>query len=192
MFDTKTRESCNATSEPAEPKGRSIAAGFDSKLAAVTSMKVGDLRAEWRRLYRAQPPRRASRDLLELGIAWKLQERAYGGLSTALKRQITALSKTMDERGDLAQSRAVKLKPGTTLVREWGGKTHDILVVEDGFEWRDQHWRSLSAIAREITGARWSGPRFFGVATRASAAAQRPGLGVSPGAGEGERSNGRE
>lgn len=152
------------------PKLTKAAAKLNSELAALTEMDTALLRAEWRRLYRAQPPKRASRDLLELGVAWKLQERVHGGLSAALRRRIAELTKTMDEQGDLARSRTIKLKPGAKLVREWGGMTHDVLVVEDGFEWRGKRWRSLSAIAREITGARWSGPRFFGLATRVSSA----------------------
>ncbi len=74
MFDTKAGEIGVATTGQAGRKAHGIAEGLDSKLAALTGMNVGDLRAEWRRLYRAQPPRRASRDLLELSVAWKLQE----------------------------------------------------------------------------------------------------------------------
>ena len=69
----------------------------------------------------------------------------------------------MEEKGDLTKYRAAKLKPGAKLVREWRGETHDVLVVEDGFLWRGKSRRSLSSIAREITGTRWSGPRFFGL-----------------------------
>ncbi len=70
----------------------------------------------------AHPPQRIGRHLLELGVAWKLQERAYGGLSPAMKRRLADLEKTMDEKGDLAKSRAVRLKPGAKLVREWRGQ----------------------------------------------------------------------
>ena len=147
-------------------------ADLAAKLAALSEMAAVDLRAEWRRLYRAHPPKRVGRHLLELGVAWKLQERAYGGLSTAMKRRLADLAKTMDERGDLAKPRSVTLKPGAKLVREWRGATHDVLVLEDGFQWRGQRWRSLSAIAREISGAHWSGPRFFGLQAKAEAAVE--------------------
>ncbi len=138
-----------------------------TKLAALPEMAAVDLRAEWRRLHRAHPPQRIGRHLLELGVAWKLQERAYGGFSAAMKRRLAELAKTMDEKGDLAKTRAVQLKPGVKLVREWRGETHDVLVLEDGFQWRGQRWRSLSAIAREISGTHWSGPRFFGLQAKA-------------------------
>ncbi len=150
-------------------KRTATAADLAAKLAALPEMAAVDLRAEWRRLYRAHPPQRIGRHLLELGVAWKLQERAYGGLSAAMKRRLADLAKTMDEKGDLAKARVVRLKPGAKLVREWRGKTHDVLVLEDGFQWRGQRWRSLSVIAREITGAHWSGPRFFGLNGKAKA-----------------------
>lgn len=69
----------------------------------------------------------------------------------------------METKGDLAKPRAVTLRPGAKLVREWRGEPHEILVLEDGFQWRGERWRSLTAIACAITGGHWSGPRFFGL-----------------------------
>ncbi len=133
------------------------------QLAALSGMDAPELRAEWRRLYRSHPPKLLRRDLLELGVAWKLQERVLGGLSAATKRQLAELARTMSEKSDLAKIRTITLKPGARLVRDWNGETHEILVVEDGFLWRGKTWRSLSMIAREMTGTHWSGPRFFGL-----------------------------
>ena len=133
------------------------------KLQALAEMNQAALRAEWRRLYRANPPKRVSRDLLMLGVAWKVQERAYGGLGAATKRRLADLAKTLERDGDVTRNRVARLKPGARLIREWGGETHAVIVLDDGFEWRGQRWRSLSVIAREITGAHWSGPRFFGL-----------------------------
>ncbi len=141
-------------------------ADFDAlnvQLAALSEMDAPVLRAEWRRLYRSHPPKLLRRDLLELGVAWKLQERVLGGLSAATRRQLAELARTMARKSDLAKTRKVTLKPGARLVRAWGGETHEVLVVEDGFQWRDKTWRSLSVIAREMTGTHWSGPRFFGL-----------------------------
>jgi hypothetical protein len=134
-----------------------------AELAALNRATAVDLRTQWRRLYRAHPPKKLSRDLLELGVAWKLQERVLGGLSAVTRRQLAQLAQKLDGRSDLAKARKVSLKPGARLVRAWGGETHEIVVVEDGFVWRGRTWRSLSAIARAMTGTRWSGPRFFGV-----------------------------
>ena len=149
-----------------------------ARLRALEGMTYGGLRVEWRRLYRAHPPQRVARDLLAqrvardllvLGVAWKVQEQAYGGLGAATKRRLADLAKTMEQDGDLARRRVARLKPGARLVREWRGQTHTVIVLEDGFEWQGKRWRSLSAIAREITGAHWSGPRFFGLNGKAEA-----------------------
>ncbi len=110
-----------------------------------------------------------ARDLLVLGVAWKIQEQAYGGLGAATKRRLTDLAKTMEQDGDLARSRVARLKPGAKLIREWRGETHTVAVLEDGFEWQGKRRRSLSVIAKLITGAHWSGPRFFGLNGKAEA-----------------------
>ncbi len=101
-----------------------------------------------------------------MAIAWKLQEKVHGGLTAAQKRKLAGIAQELRKNGDLSASPAIRLKPGLKLVREWRGETHDVLVLEDGFEWNGEHRRSLSAIAREITGTHWSGPRFFGLKRR--------------------------
>ncbi len=158
---------------PARADGRRSDASSDDavavKLQALADMNYDSLRAEWRRLYRAPPPKRVSRDLLMLGVAWKVQERAYGGLGATTKRRLAELAKTMEQDGDVTRSRVARLKPGAKLIREWRGETHTVIVLEDGFEWRGERWRSLSVIAREITDAHWSGPRFFGLNGKAEA-----------------------
>ena len=134
-----------------------------AEMVRLGELTIFELRGEWRRLLRLQPPRRLSRDLLIRGVTYKLQERALGGLSKSTARK---LEQTGAERvGSSAPKPAqpVSLKPGTRLVREWHGTTHTVLVHADGVEWRGQRYRSLSVVAREITGAHWSGPRFFGL-----------------------------
>ncbi len=140
--------------------------GLTEKLAALADLDAVGLRAEWRRLYRSHPPLHIRRELLVLAIAWKLQEKVYGGLTAAQKRRLAGIAEEFRKNGDLSASPAIRLKPGLRLVREWRGETHDVLVLEDGFEWNGEHRRSLSAIAREITGTHWSGPRFFGLKRR--------------------------
>lgn len=138
-------------------------ASVEATLAALESMNAPELRKEWIRLYRSHPPKKLSRDVLMLGVAWKVQERALGGLSAMTKRQLGELAQIMEAKTDLAKARTVSLRPGARLMREWNGETHEVLVAEDGFLWRGNTWRSLSAIAREMTGTQWSGPRFFGI-----------------------------
>jgi hypothetical protein len=142
-----------------------------ARLRVLEGMTYDELRVEWRRLYRANPPKRVARDLLMLGVAWKIQEKAYGGLGAATKRRLADLAKTMEQGGDLARSRVVRLKPGAKLIREWRGETHTVAVLEDGFEWQGKQWRSLSLIAKLITGSHWSGPRFFGLNGKAEVGA---------------------
>ena len=163
MLDTYIDGTGDAPIQTETQSKTSGAADLATRLAALPGLSHSDLRAEWRRLYRSEPPKKIGRDLLELGVAWRLQEKALGGMSAPLKRRVAELAKTMETRGDLAQARAVTLKPGARLMREWRGMTHEVRMLEDGFEWRGTRWRSLSAIAREITGTQWSGPRFFGL-----------------------------
>ena len=141
-----------------------------AKLRALEQMDGPALRAEWRRFYRAHPPKGVRRDLLLLGVAWKVQEQAYGGFGATTKRRLADLAETLERDGDVTRSRVARLRPGVKLVREWRGETHTVIVGEDGFEWRGRQWRSLSVIAREITSGHWSGPRFFGLTER-----RRPG-----------------
>ena len=151
--------------ETLHPRRRQPSALGDLKqrVAALEHLPYAELQSEWRRLFRSQPPKKISRDLLGLAIAWKLQEKALGGLSAPAKRQLATLAQTLSNGGEIARPRTLTMKPGARLMREWNGETHDVLVLNGGFRWRGQHWPSLSAIARAITGTRWSGPRFFGL-----------------------------
>ncbi len=137
--------------------------GLTEKLAALADLDAVGLRAEWRRLYRSHPPLHILRELLVQAIAWKLQEKVYGGMTAAQKRRLASIGEELRKNGNMSTGPAIRMKPGLRLVREWRGETHDVLVLEDGFEWNGQRRRSLSAIAREITGTQWSGPRFFGL-----------------------------
>jgi Protein of unknown function (DUF2924) len=132
-------------------------------LAGLSAATIFELRGEWRRLHRAPPPMRLPRDLLLRGITYKLQERPLGGLSKSILRKLERLN--LDSEASDAQKPAwpISLKAGTRLVREWRGVTHTVLVHADGFEWNGRRYRSLTIVAREITGAHWSGPRFFGL-----------------------------
>ena len=123
---------------------------------------LNELRREWRRLYHNDPPR-ISRDLLILGIAYRLQEIEHGGLGKATLRKLRTLAKTLRATGRVGPTLGLTLKPGARLVREWHGRTHTVTVTEDGFDYAGTSYPSLSNIAKKITGAHWSGPRFFGL-----------------------------
>jgi hypothetical protein len=132
------------------------------RIAALSELTAQQLRHEWRRLYRGQPPR-LSRDLLIRTIAYRMQELAYGGLSKATQRKLDALTKELEVKGSIVITPDSTLRPGTRLVREWRGRTHTVVVTEDGFEYAGKTFPSLTKIALTITGAHWSGPRFFGL-----------------------------
>ena len=108
-----------------------------------------------------------SRDLMIRVLANKMQERAYGGPSPSMNRRLSTLEGEF-ERGSSSFDPGVVLKAGARLVRQWRGHAHTVLVLEDGFEYEGQRYRSLTMIAARITGAHWSGPRFFGVTKRPS------------------------
>jgi len=139
---------------------------LDAKLIAIENLGLPELRAEWRRLYRKPPPHRLSRDLLIRGIAYKIQEAAHGGLSKPTLRRLKILSDRSASGATKKIERQAAFKPGTKLLREWNGTAHEVQVSAEGFEWRGQTYASLSRIAEAITGAHWSGPRFFGLRKR--------------------------
>ena len=120
------------------------------------------LRGEWRRLYRSEPPR-ISRDLILRGIIYRRQELEHGGLRKMTRRKLRTLAKTFQTTGRISSDPGLALKPGARLVREWHGRTHTVAVTEDGFEYAGTSYVSLTKIAKKITGAHWSGPRFFGL-----------------------------
>jgi len=123
---------------------------------------LDELRREWHRLYNSDPPR-ISRDLLILGIGYRRQEIEHGGLGKATLRKLQTLAKTLRTTGRVGPTPSLTLKPGSRLVREWHGRTHTVTVTEGGFEYGGASYPSLTKIANKITGAHWSGPRFFGL-----------------------------
>jgi len=134
-----------------------------SDLTALDEMSIGDLRIAWRRLYRSEAPPRLSRDLMVRAVAFKIQERAYGGLKGPVKRKLKAVMEAYAKGEAKIPSRSQKLQPGMRLLREWHGRRYDVQVLDNGFEFDGRSYASLTAIAQEITGVHWSGPRFFGL-----------------------------
>lgn len=134
-----------------------------NQLAALAQANQAQLRREWQRVYRKPAPL-LSRDLMIRALAYTLQERVHGGLSRAVQRKLATLASALSEKKvGLAATPSLRLKPGVKLVREWGGRTHTVLVQADSFVYEGQTYPSLTRIARVITGVAWSGPRFFGL-----------------------------
>jgi hypothetical protein len=108
-------------------------------------------------------------------VAYRLQEQIVGGLRPELRKRLRSIAEQARRGGEPMLTAAPRLKPGTKLLREWQGHVHEVLVGEDGFVWQRQHHRSLSQIARAITGTRWSGPVFFGLRPRTAASRKAGG-----------------
>ena len=134
----------------------------EDEIAELADRPTHQLRLSWRKLYRREPPLGLSRDLMIRGLANKMQERVYGGPSPSMNRRLNTLAGEF-ENGSLSFDPGVVLKTGARLVRQWRGHVHTVLVLGDGFEYEGQCYRSLTMIAARITGAHWSGPRFFGL-----------------------------
>ena len=135
-------------------------------LSRLPPLDLGELRELWCRLYKSEAAPRLSRDLLVRAIAYRMQEVASGGPRLELQRQLREIGLELQQTGRLRIR--PRLKPGTRLMREWQGRSYEVLVLDDGFSWQGTHYGSLSAIARKITGTAWSGPLFFGLRSNCS------------------------
>lgn len=125
------------------------------------------LRERWTKLLGCAPPPRLRSEFLHLAVEWHRQAKQQGGFQRADREAMSALFQTMKQG---AEPRALAsrddLKPGTVLMREWNGRHYEVRVTEEGFLFNDKTWKSLSQVAREITGARWNGPAFFGLRSK--------------------------
>jgi hypothetical protein len=140
---------------------------LEAQLTALSAMSPAALRAAWRDAYRTPPPN-ITPELMARAVASRLQDRRHGGLPSSVTREIARLTTRLRKTDDVVGLHEVRLKPGTRLVRGWNGRTINVLVTADGFEFDGQKYRSLTRISHEVTGTHWSGPRFFGLKGRAS------------------------
>jgi len=132
-------------------------------LNQLSRARIKDLRERWRSTFRAEPPPAFGPDLLRRSIAHRLQEQLYGGLSPPVQRQLNQLIKTLARKRSGRIELPKRVKSGSVLVRLWKGESHRVTVLNDGFAFEERVYNSLSEIAREITGTRWNGPKFFGL-----------------------------
>jgi len=135
-----------------------------SRMAALKAMSVRDLKAEWEKLLGTSAPNN-SRAFLELRIAYRIQELTYGGPDRETHRMLDLLADEVEGHARRKHQIADPRNPvaGTKLLREWDGAEHTVTVLKDGFDWQGRKFKSLSAVAREITGTRWNGWVFFGL-----------------------------
>jgi len=126
-----------------------------------------ELKERWRSLYGTKPPQKIHRSLLIAAVAHRIQENALGALKSSVRRQLMQAANNPATPRPSPNCPSLRPKAGTVLVRDWGGVTHQVKVLEDGILFRSQRYKSLSEVARVITGSRWSGPLFFGLKSAA-------------------------
>ncbi|MEQ9811523.1 MAG: DUF2924 domain-containing protein [Azospirillaceae bacterium] len=134
-----------------------------AQLNALKTLPIAELKAKWRDLYDREPPA-FNRRYLESRLAYRIKELAYGGLKPETRARLDALADALEREGTVKR-RSVGDRPvaGTRLLREWQGVEHAVTVLDDGYDWQGRRYKSLSAVARAITGTRWNGWTFFGL-----------------------------
>src|SRR5262245_26885161 len=115
-------------------RGAATEASVAAQLQTLEAMSYHELREAWHRWYRVEAPPRLSAGVLRLGVAWKIQEQAYGGLDAWTRKRLQELGQALERDGTITKARS-SLKPGSTLIRSWNGTTHTVRVEEDGFTW---------------------------------------------------------
>ena len=163
IHDAPARQKSGEPSSPIGQVANRRNAVSKEALSRLPTLDIGELRQQWRGLYKTQAPPNLSRELLVRAVAHRMQELALGGLRPEPRRQLLRIAQQFKQTGEGTIRTRPELKPGTRLMREWQGRTYDVLVLDDGFSWQNTRYRSLSAIARNITGTAWSGPLFFGL-----------------------------
>jgi len=136
---------------------------LETTLDDIALMGRSQLSEHWDTLMCHEPPHNISSKLMRRALAYQAQVKALGGLRPGTQKQLRKIACSAGSICPVKTKSKIVIKPGTRLIREWNGKTYTVEAIDDGFIWQGQQHKSLSAIARAITGARWSGPRFFGL-----------------------------
>ena len=146
---------------------------LSAELAGLESLGLNQLRARWKLLYEIEAPPHLSRDWLRRAVAYRIQENVLGGLKPATRRLLERVAEDARVRKPIRVVPLRNVGPNSILIREWGGTRHEVRVLENGAMFRGKRYRSLSQVARVITGSRWSGPLFFGLRAPAKGAGNR-------------------
>jgi hypothetical protein len=141
---------------------------LSERIATLPGLRKAKLLLIWQENFDQPPPTHLRRDLMIPLLAYRMQEREYGGLSHAARRRLREIARSVSGGKRRAVGDSPKLKSGTRLIRSWQGEVHEVNVIDHGFSYRGREYGSLSKIAREITGTQWSGPAFFGTREKAS------------------------
>src|SRR5215470_1849844 len=133
------------------------------RLASLKSASIAELKQQWQAHYGSAPPLRISRELLTRAVAYRIQEQVYGGLKPSTRKLLLRLANDARSGRTLGPEPAPPASAGTVLMREWHGITHEVRVLDRGVLYQRKRYRSLSEVAKLITGAHWNGPQFFGL-----------------------------
>jgi hypothetical protein len=128
-------------------------------------MSKAALCQQWQERFNKPAPEGIRKELMVRMLAYRLQEQAFGGLKPKIRRRLDQMTTTVSRSPNSAANLA-RIKSGTRLIRSWQGKTHTVTIEESGYQYEGRRYRSLSEIARQITGTQWSGPLFFGLKSR--------------------------
>jgi Protein of unknown function (DUF2924) len=151
-----------------------MSASLAGQIAQLRTLSRQQLLDMWRQLYERAAPPGIRRELLVPCLAYRMQEHAYGGLKSSARSELRRIARDLEKSS--RSTRLIlrpKMKAGTRLLREWRGQTHEVIATESGYEYRGVSYRSLSEIARKVTGTRWSGPAFFGLKNAKTALGHR-------------------
>ncbi|WP_428248401.1 DUF2924 domain-containing protein [Ferrovibrio sp.] len=160
----KYRVKSGPGSGPHGPSHQAASAPAPPSIDALEQLPTSELKRLWSQHWKQGGlPKRVSRELLVLGLAHDQQARTLGGLSKEARRRLESVMAGLERTGKVDIEVPIRIKPGTRLVREWQGERHEVTVLEKRFAYRGRQFDSLSEVAREITGTRWSGPVFFGL-----------------------------
>jgi hypothetical protein len=134
-----------------------------AEIASLSKLDIDELRERWKAMFGKAPSRDIGRSFLTRAIAYRLQEKAFGGLKPSTQRLLAEFGIDGANGSALAAAPSRTVRSGAVLVREWRGISHQVSVLEKGFSFQGKRYRSLSEVARQITGTQWSGPLFFGL-----------------------------
>ena len=143
-----------------------------TQLEELPRLPKPELLALWQELFAKPAHPRLRRNLMVPILAYRLQEQAYGGLKPLTRKRLQKLATELEQKQKAPPPLVPQLRAGTRLLRQWQGEMHEVLVADEGFEYRGKRYDNLSEIARRITGTRWSGPLFFGLKSRQARSAQ--------------------
>ena len=135
----------------------------EERLAALPTLTKAALYGLWKQFFHYAPSSQLRRDLMVPILSYRIQAEAFGSLSARAQERLRQLSRAFEKGCDPTAARAPRIRPGTRLVRQWGDQVYLVKVETNGYEYQGTRYQSLSAIARLITGTRWSGPLFFGI-----------------------------